>query len=900
MVDSSLKTPLVTGIDRCLRERQEIVFPDLFLRDDAAGEVVSLHILPLVSATAGAPDNVLVLFTPRQPGDVEPAAEIVSLSTEEISHRRAEELELELQRTRETLQATIEEVETSNEELQSSNEEMMAANEELQSTNEELNSVNEELYSVNGEYQRQNEELVALNKDMDSILMATDVGVILVDDTLVIRRFTSISSRLFNIISDDIGRNLQHLTHNLLEFDPTEFIKRALATREPQEIEVLARNGGWWMMRCVPHSSGGGDGAVLTAISIDRLKSAERRASLDEQRYRRIATLARAVILDLDAKGAILNEQPDWENYTGQQQRDYQGDGWLSAVHAEDRDRLSNALAKSLSEKSETDETYRIWSADRNAWRHVRGVIAPLYGDQRSVTGWNVVVIDIEDSIQAETTVRQSEELLKTVVSASPVTIGYVGADRKVRYANAAYGRLLGLDPTSVVGVSIADTFPPDVIRVAEPYFARALSGERCSFFVDRQTADGSLQVLSFVCEPHAGAGGVVMGFGLNARDITELRAEDERRQGMREIVTRAIDEFGNEVLLFDPETLRIRHASQGARRRLGYALEELTAMTISALTPSIRAEKWREIFGDAARGAKRSKVESMMLKRSGEIYDCDIDCACIREVDQTFGVAIAIDISDRLDVAKSLRERTAELAASNRDLEQFASAASHDLRAPLNQVSNFISIVLDDCDAVLPQEAKEHLKIAAGRTERLQEMVTSLLEYSRLNAMKRPFETVNLNVVLSDVQSALAPSFGGVASNVAIGALPSVEGDAILLERLFQNLFENAVKYRADHPLEIKVEDASTDDAIRVAVQDNGLGVPIEFSDKIFEIFTQLKPKQQATGVGLGLSMCRRIMELHDGRIWLDPDYHAGARFVIEFNPAESADTIKTGVSLH
>ena len=206
------------------------------------------------------------------------------------TNSRIQDLERELQFSKENLQATIEELETSNEELQATNEELLASNEELQSSNEELQSVNEELFTVNTEYEKKNHELSQVNSDMDHLLQSTEIGTIFIDRNLRIRRYTPAIGRSFNLLTQDIGRPLEHITYNLDgDENLLELVKGVITSTEPIEREIQHRESGWFLMRIYPYLTGGADssGAVITLIDISPIKAAERELYMRSERLKR-------------------------------------------------------------------------------------------------------------------------------------------------------------------------------------------------------------------------------------------------------------------------------------------------------------------------------------------------------------------------------------------------------------------------------------------------------------------------------------------------------------------------------------------------------------------------------------------------------------------------------------
>ena len=203
-----------------------------------------------------------------------------SVSTD--SPDRVIHLERELTYTRETLQTTVEELESSNEELQSTNEELIASNEELQSTNEELHSVNEELYTVNAEHKQKIEELTQLTTDMDNLLKSTQIGTIFLDRESKIRMFTPAISSAFNVMSQDIGRPIDHIAYKLDNPNLLSEVSSVLTTEKPVSVEVKAGGGRVFLQRIQPYRKDDGevDGIVLTLTDVTALREAEALVSL--------------------------------------------------------------------------------------------------------------------------------------------------------------------------------------------------------------------------------------------------------------------------------------------------------------------------------------------------------------------------------------------------------------------------------------------------------------------------------------------------------------------------------------------------------------------------------------------------------------------------------------------
>lgn len=230
MVIKDLQIPITTGLARLHRTNAEVAFSRVRIKNADEIKLVNITIRPM-RLTRNAPRLAVIIIRDTE-NISETALKDAYDADTELMHR-LNDLEQELQFSRENLQATIEELETSNEELQATNEELLASNEELQSTNEELQSVNEELFTVNAEYQGKISQMSQLSDDVESFLAASRSAYVFLDSDMNLRRFSARASRIFNIIDHDIGRPIGHLSHRLGEFD---VLKTALETHKKNEI----------------------------------------------------------------------------------------------------------------------------------------------------------------------------------------------------------------------------------------------------------------------------------------------------------------------------------------------------------------------------------------------------------------------------------------------------------------------------------------------------------------------------------------------------------------------------------------------------------------------------------------------------------------------------------------
>jgi PAS domain S-box-containing protein len=241
---------------------------------------------------------------------------------------------------------------------------------------------------------------------------------------------------------------------------------------------------------------------------------------------------------------------------------------------------------------------------------------------------------------------------------------------------------------------------------------------------------------------------------------------------------------------------------------------------------------------------------------------------------------ASAQDITDRRSAEDELLAAKAELERSNADLEQFAYIASHDLKEPLRMVTSYLGLIQKRYQSRLDAEADEFIEFAVDGAARMRRLIDELLLYSRVGRNKRPYELVDVNAVVQGVLDNLRLTIKDEGAIVKVGTLPAIFGDAGELGQLFQNLIANALKFRSTAPPVIEVEAQRAEKDWIFSVQDNGIGIAPKYFDRIFVIFQRLHTPEKYPGSGMGLAICKKIVDRHGGRIWVESEAGSGARF--------------------
>jgi signal transduction histidine kinase len=232
--------------------------------------------------------------------------------------------------------------------------------------------------------------------------------------------------------------------------------------------------------------------------------------------------------------------------------------------------------------------------------------------------------------------------------------------------------------------------------------------------------------------------------------------------------------------------------------------------------------------------------------------------------------------------VKEVLRLYTTELEEKNKELQEFSHIVSHDLREPLRTIISFSNILEEELGDKLDGESREYLEFIVGAAGRMSELITKLLEYSRLGRVDVKYEPVDLNECLQEILDNLYMQISENEAIVKVGKLPVVYGDAVLLSQVFQNLISNSLKFRGDDVPSIEISAKKTSTHWQVLVSDNGIGIDPDFLEAIFLPFRRLHSVKQYPGTGMGLSICKKIVERHGGNIHAISNSGQGTTFQI------------------
>jgi PAS domain S-box-containing protein len=367
-------------------------------------------------------------------------------------------------------------------------------------------------------------------------------------------------------------------------------------------------------------------------------------------------------------------------------------------------------------------------------------------------------------------------------------------------------------------------------------------------------------------------------------RDMTEYK----RAQEYRAMLSAIVETASYSILTLTPD-LVAQTWNSGSETVYGYKAEEMIGRRIDVLTAPGRSDG-AYLHSLALRGgAGLQEFETQALRKDGAIIDVAVSMAPIRGQagDLRAISAISYDITERKHAEADLRARTEELARSNAELEQFAYVASHDLQEPLRMVASYLQLIAQRYAGRLDSDADEFINFAVDGATRMKQLINDLLNYSRAGR-RVELGPVDLDTALDRALESLSLAIEETGARITRDRLPCVIGDANPLYEVFQNLIGNAIKFRGAEPPQIHIGAHREGAQWTISIADNGLGIAPEYQTRIFAMFQRLHGRDEYPGTGIGLAICKRIIERLGGRIWVDSQAAHGATFRFTLAAAE------------
>jgi PAS domain S-box-containing protein len=366
----------------------------------------------------------------------------------------------------------------------------------------------------------------------------------------------------------------------------------------------------------------------------------------------------------------------------------------------------------------------------------------------------------------------------------------------------------------------------------------------------------------------------------------TTIRDVSRRKQAERKF--RGLLESAPDAMVIVDEAGRIVLANSQAERVFGYRRDEMLDQPVELLIP----ERFRDGHAKYRTGySLQPRVRQMGLgmrlhgrRKDGSEFPVEVSLSPLQTEDGS--VLVSSAIRDVTEVA-----RAAEVEHKNQELQMFAHVASHDLREPLRMISSYVQLLAERYRGRLDRDADDFIHYAVDGVYRMENLLDALLDYARVGSRARPFVEVDMREVLEDVKRNLLLAIEDSGAIIEADGLPRVRADPTQVAQLLQNLLANAIKFRGDNRPLVQLSATLDGDRWRFRVHDNGIGIDPRHRERVFGIFERLHTSDEYPGTGIGLSICKRIVQRHGGRIWVESEPGRGSDFYFTLPAAQSDD---------
>jgi PAS domain S-box-containing protein len=623
-------------------------------------------------------------------------------------------------------------------------------------------------------------------------------------------------------------------------------------------------------------------GVFAAARDVTERKRTEDALRASEERFRVLFQTAGSAILLFTPDRRILEFNQEAERVTGYRREEVLGKDAFELLLPEEARNLAEAEKNQVLTGKMTrgfelpltardgTERYIMWNADQ------------VYDASGGVAGILAVGQDVTERQRAEEALQSLHHQLELILNSSMDGIFGLDLQGQHTFVNAAGARMLGYGVNEVIGRhshKLLHHSKPDgspypeeecpvhsVLAGGQPYHSAADVFWR---------KDGSSFPVEYVSGPIV-ENGKVAGAVVSFRDITERkRAEEEVRKQA------ALLDLAHDAILVRDLQSRIAFWNRGAEETYGWgkdqALGQVTHNFLKTIFPGAREEleaalmehgQWYGELGHTKADGASIVVASRQVLQRGEKGEP----VAILEINR--------DITERKQAEETMARQAQELARSNAELEQFAYVASHDLQEPLRIITSYLQILERRYKENLDEDAVRYIARTVAGALRMRTLINDLLAYSRVGTGGKPFAAVDCEQVLAEALGNLKVAVGESGALITHDPLPRVLADDLQLVQLMQNLLSNAIKFRGQETPKVHVAARKKGKEWVFSVQDNGIGMEPEYGERIFGIFQRLHTRTEYPGTGIGLAVCKKIVERHGGRIWVESVPHQGSTF--------------------
>ncbi|SEV85639.1 PAS domain S-box protein [Natrinema salifodinae] len=571
-------------------------------------------------------------------------------------------------------------------------------------------------------------------------------------------------------------------------------------------------------------------------------------------------------IFRLDTDGHVISWNRGAQNLKGYDREEILGEHFSTFYTSADRaeDVPKRNLETATEKGSVEDEGWRVRKDGARFWANV--TITEIRDDDGTHRGYLKVTRDMTTRHKRE---QELESELQRILSRISDAFYAVDVEYRFTHVNERAAELLQHSEEELLGEQLWDVFPDlvDLDEVWDAFHTALETQEPTSYELYYDTLDFWVEANLYPSET---------GISVYFRDVTRRREREQALEKSEQRYRTLAEYFPNGVVMLFNHDLEYTLAAGQGFDRIPVAPADLEGYQFHDVWPDETADAIKPAL-DAALNGEEQSVELEYAGREWVLYAVPITDS---RGDIFAGVTMAHDITERKENERKLEKTISRLEESNKRLEQFAYAASHDLQEPLRMVSSYLQLIERRYADEFDEEGEEFLEFAVDGADRMRNMIEGLLAYSRIETEGEPFEPVNLDSILESVLEDLQLQIEETNAEITTEHLPRVAGDASQLRQVFQNLLSNALEYSGDEPPQVHVDCDQRGREWTISVRDEGVGMDPDDQDRIFEVFERLHGREEHSGTGIGLAICQRVIERHGGDIWVDSEPGAGTTF--------------------
>ena len=681
----------------------------------------------------------------------------------------------------------------------------------------------------------------------------------------------AIGSLLTSIVPDNCADEVPSLLERVAQGDAGQYETERL-TKDGRRIDVSIT------ISPILNSAGKVISGSTIARDIGEQKRAEEKLRESEEHYRNVAETATDAIITTDEESAITSVNRAAERIFGHGSEELVGQK-LTALMPEYLEHVHQASLKTYTTTGDRQLEY--WECIKLTGLKKGGQEIPVELSVSRFTKndkhvFTCIVRDITERNQAQ----ESLLRLASIVECSSDAIIGNTRDGTIFTWNPGAEKLFGYSAREAIGQHMSILVPAS--RKHSPkILERIRRSENENYETVRVSKAGKEIDVSVTGSPIKDGGGAIIGASTIARDITD------RKQAQASLLRlAAIVESSSDAIIGKTLDGTIFAWNPGAEKLFGYSASEAIGRHIGIVIPADRKDEVPEILARIGRSESIENYETVRLNKEGTEIDVSVTVSPITDSGgAVIGAStIARDITEWKDAEAQLKALTSDLLQSNRELQDFASVASHDLQEPLRKIQTFADDLAESTMSGLNDESRDTLKRIQKAAKRMQRLINDLLSLSRITSGAQPFSRVDLNDIAREVLSDLEVRINETGGRVDLGDIPTIDAQPLQMRQLFQNLIGNALKFNAPGQAPIVrvhgeligngerpaggSNDAQAQQLCQITFEDNGIGFEEKYVDRIFAMFQRLHGRNEYEGTGMGLAICRRIAEHHGGSI--------------------------------